>query len=84
VDEVLVSWAACLLADPGLARAAVAAASGSEHAEGLSLNFRSLRAPHDQELRAGALLRHPDLVEPIARLHRRHLCALLGRPDPYA
>jgi hypothetical protein len=70
VDATVVSWAACLLIDTDLSRRAVAAVADTEHAQGLCLNFRSLVQPDEHEARAGALLRHPDLVEPVAVLHR--------------
>jgi len=73
VDEVLASWAACLLADPDLAAAAVAAVEDCEHAAGLHRDFRRLTEPDEVDGRAAALLRHPDLVEPLADLHRTEL-----------
>lgn len=78
VDETVVSWAACLLADAGLAREATRAATGTDHARGLDVCFRSLVEPDDREARAARLLRHPDLVESIARLHRGELSARLS------
>lgn len=72
VDEVVASWAACLLSDAGLAARAVAAlppGSGAYH----RLLFQD---PTDR--RAAALLRHPDLVSPVARLHEQSLLARLG------
>lgn len=84
VDEVVVSWAVCLLADTRWARAAVRALETSKHVEGLCLSFRSLVAPDERETRAAALLRHPDLVEPVARLHRAQLGARLGTRAPRA
>jgi hypothetical protein len=77
VDETIVSWAACLLTDGDLARRAVSAAMHTEHAEGLSVCFRSLLDPDERERRAGALLRHPDLIGPIANLHRTGLLSRL-------
>ncbi|MGW1373131.1 hypothetical protein ACWD6P_02475 [Streptomyces sp. NPDC002446] len=77
VDEVVASWAACLLTTPALADEAVAALARSEHAAGVSLDFRRLTRPDDRDRRAAALLRHPDLLRPVADLHRaalvRHL-----------
>jgi hypothetical protein len=67
VDEVVVSWAAALLADPALA--AVAAAAAGERVDG------PLVAPSEKDLAATALLRHPDLLAPIADLHRAELRA---------
>lgn len=69
VDEVLASWAATLLADPAIATAAATRAATSEHAAGLNLGFRSLLAPDEDERRAAALLRQPDLLAPLADLH---------------
>jgi hypothetical protein len=76
VDEVLASWAACLLSDRRLATAAVAAVADCAHAAGLHRDFRRLLAPDEADRRAAALLRHPDLVRPVADLHR---VELLGR-----
>jgi hypothetical protein len=73
VDEVLASWAACLLADPRLAAAAVAEVVDCEHAAGLERDFRRLTEPDEADGRAAALLRHPDLVAPVADLHREEL-----------
>jgi hypothetical protein len=120
VDEVVVSWAACLLANPMLAiRAvkAVAAAAppdddrprpyprpaGAAPAEsigpaegigpiggtgsageigsadgGLPTEFRRLTAPGPADREAAVLLRHPDLLEPIAAMHRDDLLYLLA------
>ncbi|GHF64824.1 hypothetical protein GCM10010218_52850 [Streptomyces mashuensis] len=84
VDEVVASWAACLLGDPALAGAAVTGALAAEHAGGLPLEFRRLTAPDDSDRRAAALLRHPDLVAPVAALHRDALLERLGPPAPPA
>lgn len=81
VDEVVASWAACLLTAPGLATAAVAAVNGCHHAAALPLDFRRLVAPNDRDLRAASLLRHPDLVAPIAQLHHDALIDCL-EADP--
>jgi hypothetical protein len=78
VDEVVASWATCLLSDPALAEGAVAAVTAGEHAGGLPLDFRRLLAPDTRDLRAAALLRHPDLVAPVADLHRGRLLGSLG------
>ena len=91
VDEVVVSWAACLLADPMLARrgvdavaAAVPAADddrprpGPRRLAGLPNEFRRLLSPDQRDLGAAVLLRHPDLLEPVAELHRDTLLYLLG------
>lgn len=77
VDEVLASWAACLLTDAPLARAAVSVAAGSAHAAGLACDFRRLTAPDECDRHAAALLRHPDLLAPVADLHRAQLRQLL-------
>lgn len=77
VDEVLASWAACLLGDPFLAGVAVAAV-GHTAAE-----FRHLVAPDDRDFAAAALLRHPDLLAPVADLHHDDLQGVLaGAPEP--
>lgn len=78
VDEVVASWAACLLADPVLASAAVAALGDCEHLAGLHCDFRQLTAPDNADPRSTALLRHPDLLAPIADLHRAALLELLS------
>jgi hypothetical protein len=91
VDEVVVSWAACLLADPLLARrgvsAVVAVAPDGDNrprpqlraaGDGLRHEFRRLLAPDHRDRDASVLLRHPDLLEPIAELHRDTLHYLLG------
>ncbi|WP_033825595.1 hypothetical protein [Kitasatospora sp. MBT63] len=79
VDETVVSWAACLLADPTLADRALAAAG---HHTG---DPRRLTSPNADDTAAAALLRHPDLLEPVAGLHRAgllDLLDLLDLPDP--
>src|SRR4051794_32990739 len=90
VDEVVVSWAACLLADPALARRAVdsvaaAVPAGDDRpqphprrAGGLVKGFRRLTAPDRPERQATVLMRHPDLLEPISSMHRGDLLYLLG------
>ncbi|MGY3200129.1 hypothetical protein [Streptomyces sp. TE5632] len=80
VDEVVTSWAACLLADPDMASRAVAALSGGTHTTGAPAEFRRLLAPDETDQKAAALLRHPDLLAPVAELHRSHLLDRL-RPD---
>ncbi|WP_053686398.1 hypothetical protein [Streptomyces sp. IGB124] len=72
VDETLVSWAACLLADPALA-------VGAHHlaGHGLAGEVSRLTRPGGHEHDAAPLLRHPDLLEPIAALHRAPLLDLL-------
>ncbi|UQU68024.1 hypothetical protein COUCH_17830 [Couchioplanes caeruleus] len=92
VDEVVVSWAACLLADPLLAARAVdavAAAVPAGHDPAgdrprprrrpgdLPAEFRRLTAPDQRERAAAVLLRHPDLLEAVAELHRDDLVYLL-------
>ncbi|MEU8612463.1 hypothetical protein AB0C29_31185, partial [Actinoplanes sp. NPDC048791] len=44
----------------------------------LPSEFRRLTAPDPRDLEATALLRHPDLLEPVADLHRETLIYLLG------
>ncbi|MFJ6940762.1 hypothetical protein [Streptomyces sp. NPDC101132] len=80
VDEVVASWAACLLSTPGLAEAAVLTVSGSVHSGPVPADFRRLARPGEDDRRAAALLRHPDLLAPIADLHRAELVDLLGGP----
>lgn len=90
VDEVVVSWAACLLGDPRLALRAVDAVVAAippsdenprprpRRAGDLPAEFRRLTAPDDRDRAAGTLLRHPDLLEPVATMHRDDLLYLLG------
>ncbi|WP_371667611.1 hypothetical protein OG985_08205 [Streptomyces sp. NBC_00289] len=80
VDEVVASWAACLLADPDLARLAVTAVADGGHPADVPTAFRRLVAPDETDRRASALLRHPDLVGPVADLHHARLLDRLG-PD---
>ncbi|MEV4282299.1 hypothetical protein [Actinoplanes xinjiangensis] len=91
VDEVVVSWAACLLADPLLARRGVDAVvaalpvpdqrprphSRRAATTGMPAEFRRLLQPDPRDREAAALLRHPDLLEPIAAMHRDTLLYLL-------
>ena len=77
VDEVVASWASCLLADPALAAEAVDVLA-AERGSALPAEFHRLTDPGERELDATALLRHPDLLAPVADLHRDHLHALLG------
>ncbi|WP_307128441.1 hypothetical protein [Streptomyces sp. B1I3] len=79
VDEVVASWAACLLAGPSLAEAAVAALAGGEHMSDGAAGFRRLVSPDAHDLEAAALLRHPDLLQPISALHRDGLLDRLGQ-----
>ncbi|MER5526454.1 hypothetical protein ABT075_17930 [Streptomyces sp. NPDC002677] len=77
IDETVVSWAACLLADPGLAtRAARRPLAVSEHHTVGGL--RRLTDPGKRDTEAAPLLRHPDLLENIAGLHRPQLMELLS------
>lgn len=80
VDEVVASWAACLLTDPELAGRAVADLARGEHTTGSPAVFRRLLAPDVTDRSAAALLRHPDLVASVAGLHRGALLDRLG-PD---
>jgi hypothetical protein len=73
VDEVVASWAACLLADAELASRAVEAVRDCEYLRGLHYDFRRLTAPDERDRRATPLLRHPDLLAPVADLHRAEL-----------
>lgn len=78
VDEVVASWAACLLIDQELAGLAVAALDGGDHTTGIPMEFRRLVAPDASDRQAAALLRHPDLLAPVAELHQAQLLDLLG------
>ena len=82
VDEVVVSWAACLLAEPDLARRAVDAviAAVPRTRPHPGNPFGKLLRPGDADLEATALMRHPDLLEPVAGMHRDDLYYLLGVP----
>ncbi|MGC9499444.1 hypothetical protein [Streptomyces sp. WG7] len=81
VDEVVASWAACLLTDPELAALAVAALDEGGRTtrtpSGTPVEFRRLLAPDEHDRRAAALLRHPDLAGPVAELHHAQLVARL-------
>ncbi|MDN0199798.1 hypothetical protein [Streptomyces sp. S.PNR 29] len=79
VDEVVASWAASLLTDPELAVLAVAAVAEGEHTTGTPSTFRRLVTPDESDRRAAALLRHPDLLAPVAELHHAQL---LDRLNP--
>ncbi|CAL9346988.1 hypothetical protein [Streptomyces sp. enrichment culture] len=72
VDEVVASWAVCLLTDPALAASAVGASGGAP------AEFGRLLAPDETDLRAAVLLRHPDLVASVAELHHAQLVERLG------
>ncbi|WP_320782372.1 hypothetical protein [Streptomyces sp. CRN 30] len=84
VDEVVASWAAGLLGAPALATAAISALDGTEHTDGLAVEFRRLLAPDEYDRRAAALLRHPDLLAPVAELHRAQLLTVLAPPSAAA
>ncbi|MFE0804500.1 hypothetical protein [Streptomyces sp. NPDC058812] len=83
VDEVVASWAACLLTDPELAALAVAALADGDGGpvagmpSGTPVEFRRLLAPDERDRRAATLLRHPDLAAPVAALHHAQLVARL-------
>ncbi|WP_406840528.1 hypothetical protein ACICHK_38050 [Streptomyces sp. AHU1] len=79
VDEAVVSWAASLLTDTRLAGLAVSALTAGDHVTIAPVEFGRLRSPDDHDRRAAALLRHPDLLAPVAALHREELIGLLGR-----
>lgn len=76
VDESIVSWAACLLADPALTARALQALDGARPDRTGVLGRLMLPGPRDEE--AAVLMRHPDLLEPVAGLHRAALWELLG------
>ncbi|MBH5333964.1 hypothetical protein IHE55_03760 [Streptomyces pactum] len=78
VDEVVASWAACLLTDPALAGAAVAALDGGEHTAGGPVAFPRLTTPDRHDRQAARLLRDPGFLAPVADLHRSPLTELLG------
>ncbi|GAB7110351.1 hypothetical protein JCM4814A_86660 [Streptomyces phaeofaciens JCM 4814] len=73
VDEVVASWAAALLADPDLAGRAVEALATGEHTATAPVAFGRLLTSDDGDRRAAALLRHPDLLAPVAELHHAPL-----------
>ncbi|MBT2394491.1 hypothetical protein [Streptomyces sp. ISL-100] len=81
VDEVVASWAACLLSAPDLAGAAVTALAGSRYAQGSPAEFPRLVTPDARDRQAAALLRHPDLLAPVAELHHDRLLDRL-KPGP--
>ncbi|MFE1447443.1 hypothetical protein [Streptomyces olivaceoviridis] len=83
VDEVVASWAAVLLTDPELAELAVAALDGSEHAA-TPTEFRRLLTPDEGDRGAAALLRHPDLLWPVAELHHDQLVDRLAPGETLA
>ncbi|WP_028800039.1 hypothetical protein [Streptomyces sp. 142MFCol3.1] len=75
-DETVVSWAACLLADPALAKLAREALNETEHHKSAG-PMQRLTDPSGRDSEAAVLLRHPDLVEAVADLHRPQLMKLL-------
>ncbi|GGN63654.1 hypothetical protein GCM10011579_032230 [Streptomyces albiflavescens] len=77
VDETVVSWAACLLADPDLAALAAACLGATHHGSDGVGDARRLTVPSPRDHRAAPLLRHPDLLGPVADLHRETLLGLL-------
>ena len=81
VDEVVASWAACLLTAPDLAELAVAEIAEGEHTTGTPTVFRRLLAPDTTDRHAAALLRHPDLLASVAGLHRGELLNRLGSDE---
>lgn len=78
VDDVVASWAAALLTDRDLAVRACEAIAGSEHTGGLPTQFRRLTHPDHIDSAAAALLRHPDLLAPLADRHRAALQGTLA------
>lgn len=77
MDETVVSWAACLLADADLAAVAAAYLAATHRgADGVG-DARRLTIPSPRDHCAAPLLRHPDLLSPIADLHRQTLLGLL-------
>lgn len=78
VDETVVSWAACLLADADLAAVAAACLAATHHGAGNVGDARRLTIPSPRDVHAAPLLRHPDLLSPVADLHRETLLGLLG------
>ncbi|MDN3262513.1 hypothetical protein QWJ26_22460 [Streptomyces sp. CSDS2] len=84
VDEVVASWAAALLTDPGLAVLAVTALADGADTAHAPAEYRRLLAPDDRDRRAAALLRHPDLLAPVAALHHDQLLDRLTPDRPLA
>ncbi|WP_405705549.1 MULTISPECIES: hypothetical protein [unclassified Streptomyces] len=76
VDETVVSWAACLLADPALAVGAHRLVDRGHAGE-----VNRLTRPGNDGRDAAPLLRHPDLLEPVAALHRALLLGLLDNEN---
>ncbi|HEX7105244.1 MAG TPA: hypothetical protein VF218_04700 [Acidothermaceae bacterium] len=73
VDDTVASWAAALLTDRELALQACVAIADCEHTSGLPMQFRRLTHPDHIDSAAAALLRHPDLLAPLANRHRADL-----------
>jgi hypothetical protein len=78
VDDVVASWAASLLTNRELAVRACAAIADSEHIGGIPMQFRRLTHPDHIDSAAAALLRHPDLLAPLAARHRAALDSALA------
>ena len=73
VDDVVASWAAALLTNRELAVQACAAIANCEHTGRLPMQFRRLTHPDHIDSAAAALLRHPDLLAPLADRHHAEL-----------
>ncbi|MFE7774913.1 hypothetical protein ACFU5O_13600 [Streptomyces sp. NPDC057445] len=82
VDEVVASWAASLLSRPELAVAAKNVLAGSTPHEGTDAEFRRLVTPGERDCEAAPLLRHPDLLAPVADLHHAGLLERLEGEYP--
>ncbi|MFB6477423.1 hypothetical protein ACFCXF_03055 [Streptomyces virginiae] len=76
VDETVISWAACFLAAPALAVDAHHLLDRGQAGE-----VTRLTCPGEHEHDAAPLLRHPDLLEPVAALHRELLLELLDHEN---
>ncbi|WEP00524.1 hypothetical protein A6P39_041525 [Streptomyces sp. FXJ1.172] len=70
------SWAACPLSDCSLAVQTQQVLAATEHRTDTG-GLRRLVDPGTRDSEATALLRHPDLVGPVAALHRSQLPELL-------
>ncbi|MBT2414898.1 hypothetical protein J7I94_30905, partial [Streptomyces sp. ISL-12] len=64
-------------ADPSVAGFADHRAVTAEPSMAVPAEYRRLLAPDAADRRAAALLRHPDLLAPVADLHRAQLLARL-------
>jgi hypothetical protein len=82
VDDVVASWAAALLTDRELAVRACDVIADSEHTGGLPMQFRRLTHPDHIDSAAAALLRHPDLLAPLANRRQAELSLALGGDGP--